>query len=381
MDMYRRFMFFAAGIIAMLAASSCEGMKQGEDVQAEQYYLEFVHESDALQEFTNDFQGTYDMPLNTNVPKKFLKVSSVDDQVWCSADIREDGGAVLITPGKAVSGDLQATFIIEVTSGGEEIQPLTFVVKRLFETIVPSISVSLNGQAFEEDYPMVEVSGNAQTLTFSVQTNAPRWKVEYDNYTDDEWVSVDKVSGRNGETVTISLSKNDSGDTRNQTFKFSPAIADSDVSVSVTVIQKAWSAIESVVVREFNASAMTPGAVMGDDYQVVMPNGNTARAPFCFCVEINGAGAVDVKFAEVGSNQLGYCDWAFSGRKAIEDEEGKAIGYYYFLYSTQNTPGEFEGNVVTGEERSVDVVIVPDGLDVELYRFRLTQEAFDSQNQ
>lgn len=366
MDMYRRFMIFAAGIIAMLAASSCEGMKQGEDVQTEQYYLEFVHESDALQEFTNDFQGTYEMPLNTNVPKKFLKVSSVDDQVWCSADISEDGGAVLITPGKAVSGDLQASFVIEVTSGDIELQPLTFVVKRLFETIVPSISVSLNGQAFEEDYPMVEVSGNAQTITFSVQTNASRWKVEYDTFSEDEWISLDKVSGRNSETVTISLSKNESGDTRNQTFTFSPALADAQVSVSVTVIQKASSAIESVVVRHFDKTTMKAGDVIADKSQITLANTNTSQTPFCFVVEVVGQGGVEVKFAEPGSNVFEYTapgEWMFGGGRNI-DQEDPSAGKYFYITTYGNS----------GAERSMDAVLT-DAAGVELFRFKFTQAA------
>ena len=100
--------------MSAMALNSCEEIDGGK-TPAEPYYLEFVHEADASLVFNADYEGVYEMILNTNVPKKHLKVTSVDNQEWCSADIRKDGGAILLTPGKAVSEDLSASFIIEVT--------------------------------------------------------------------------------------------------------------------------------------------------------------------------------------------------------------------------------------------------------------------------
>lgn len=361
--MSRKILILSALVMSAMASYSCEEIDGGK-TPAEPYYLEFVHEADASLVFNADYQGKYKISLNTNVPKKHLKVTPLDDQVWCSADIK-DGGAILLTlgTGEDVSEDLSASFIIEVTKEDEEVEPLTFEVKRLYEAIEPSITVNYDGAQLEGTIPEITVPGSAKTISFIVETTAPLWKLEYDSYSDQEWVSVDKLSGASGETVTVTLSKNESGDIRNLNFTFSPVIAGTDVAVTVVLLQRAVSSIESVVVREYNNGQV--GEIIQDKKMFHIGNAPTASTPFCFVVEVVGEGRVSIRFAEHGKNELyGYSDdiWMFGGSKD-RDDENPDLGVYYRITAMGNT----------GEPRMMDAVLT-DANDVELFRFCFTQE-------
>ena len=373
--MYRKFMFLAAGIMSAICMASCEKPGADNEAPADDYYLELADEADALLEFTPDFQGSYELKLNTNIPKKHLQVTYVDDQDWCSADLDQSGTAILIMPASAHNKDLQAEFRVETKGLKQNVAPLTFTVKRLYQYVEHSLKVTAGDRILEGDYPIVEVSGSAQTVTFTVQTNASLWKMGYDYFSDDaEWFTIDKVSGRSGEALTLSLTKNESGDARSQSFTFTPSFAGTDVAVNVTVVQNAWSSIEKVVLKHFNATTMTAGEVINEGYVVSMPCGATARSPFCFSVDVVGEGGFDVKFASPDSKELDYSDWAFFGRKPIEDAEYNTIGYYYTLTTASNAPSA--DGTVTGQERAADVVIVQSGTTIELFRFRIVQAAW-----
>ena len=375
MDMYRKFMFLAAGIMSAICMASCEKPGADNEAPADDYYLELADEADALLEFTPDFQGSYELKLNTNIPKKHLQVTYVDDQDWCSADLNQSGTSILIMPASAHNKDLQAEFRVETKGLKQNVAPLTFIVKRLYQNVEHSLKVTAGDRILEGDYPIVEVSGSAQTVTFTVQTNASLWKMGYDYFSDDaEWFTIDKVSGRSGEALTLSLTKNESGDARSQSFTFTPSFAGTDVVVNVTVVQNAWSSIEKVVLKHFNATTMTAGEVINEGYVVSMPCGATARLPFCFSVDVVGEGGFDVKFANPDSKELDYSDWAFFGRKPIEDAEYNTIGYYYTLTTASNAPSA--DGTVTGQERAADVVIVQSGTTIELFRFRIVQAAW-----
>ena len=180
-----------------------------------------------------------------------------------------------------------------------------------------------------------------------------------------QWFTVDKVSGRNGELCTFKFDKNESGVARNQNFVFKPNFAGTNVAVYLTFMQKAWSSIESVTIRNFNSSSMTAGEIIPDGYTVTIPNTNTARSPFCYTIDIVGEGGVDIMFAEPGTSELAYSDWLFSGRKTIEDSEYNVIGFYYTLSAMANS----------GEQRALDMVILAAGTEVELFRMHVVQSA------
>lgn len=358
--MNRRILIFASCLISALAAYSCENIDT-EDTPHDPYYLEFVHESDAALEFNADFEGKHEMILKTNVPKKHLKVTKLDDQKWCSVDIRKDGGALIITPGFAVSEDVTARFSVEVTVDGEGIEPLEFSVTRLHQVIVPSITLVENGLELEGENAVITkgVSGNAQMLSFTVKTSASLWKLEYDTFGDEEWVTVDKASGADGATVTITLAKNETGSTRNQNFRFSPVIAGTDVTVNLVVIQRAASSIESVVVREYDKTTMVVGNVIADKSQISLP---ADASEYCFDVEIVGTGGVEPRFTAPGGNEFAYDgEWIFGGTY-FKDSTTESQDKYYYVKAVKNT----------GAARSMDVVLT-DTNGVELFRFTVTQ--------
>lgn len=352
-------------LITSLAFVACsEKGETGKDNTA--YYLEFVNETDVLQVFTPDFMGTYEIALNTNVPKAKLKLSDDGVQTWCSADLNEDGDGILITPGQAVSADLSASFVLEAS--GMDVKPLEFEVRRLFKEVKHEVKIFMNGEELTADYPMCDVPGTQSSVAIKVQTTATRWMMEYDYYSDEQqWFSSDRRSGANGETCTFTFDKNTSGLSRSQTFVFKPGFAGTDVSVSMTFVQKAWSAIQSVLVKSFDNANMTAGDVIADGTAFTLPGGNTSKSPFCFYVEVVGEGNVDVRFAAPDSDQYyAYDDesvWMFGGAADI-DPEDSSKGKYYRITTLGNS---------TGAPRSIDAVLT-DSNGVELFRFRFTQE-------
>ena len=352
-------------LLSALTIVSC-AEKGGDGHQGETYYLEFVNETDVLQIFTPDFRGTYEIALNTNVPKAKLKLSDDGVQTWCSADLNEEGDGILITPGQAVSADLSASFVLEAM--GLDVKPLEFEVKRLFQEVNHEVKIFIEGEELTGDYPLCYVAGNQSSVSVRVQTTATRWMMDYDNYSDDQqWFAADKRSGANGEICTFTFDKNTSGLSRSQTFVFKPGFAGTDVSVSLTFVQEAWSAIESVVVKMFDKGNMSAGDVIADGTAFTLPSGNTSRTPFCFVVEVVGEGAVDVRFADPHSNQYYTYDdesmWMFGGASAI-DPEDDSKGKYYYITTMGNG---------TGAARSMDAVLT-DSNGVELFRFKFTQE-------
>ena len=345
-------------LVSASALVSCSDQNDGQNTQ-NPYYLEFVNPTDAQQVYTPDFNGKYEVGLNTNVPKSKLRLSDDGVQTWCAADLNEEGDAILITPGLAVSSDLTASFTLEGV--GVDVAPLVFEVKRLYQEVEHDIKVFMAGEELTGEYPMHEVSGSQNSVSVEVRTNASRWMMSYDSYSDDDqWFAADKSSGANGETCTFTFDKNTSGLTRSQTFVFKPGFTGTDKMVSLTFVQKAWSAIESVVVKKFDNTTMTVGQEIADGTEFTLPSGNTAKSPFCFAVEVVGEGGVEVKFAEPGSNVFHYTapgEWIFGGLDM-------ATGEYFKITTTENN----------GAERSMDAVLV-DASGVELFRFRFTQQA------
>lgn len=352
-------------LLAIVALCSCS-KQGGEDTDNVSYYLDFVNKEDTLQIFTPDFVGTYEIALNTNIPKGKLKLSDDGVQTWCSADINEAGDRILITPGQAVSSDLSASFMLEGV--GLSVEPLKFQVMRLFEEVEHEVKILVNGEELAGDYPMYELSGSQSSVSVVVRTTASRWMMSYDYYSDDQqWFSVDKSSGVNGETCIFTFDKNNTGLSRSQTFVFKPGFAGTDVSVSLTFVQKAWSSIESVVVKEFNNSTMTVGNIIPDNSSFTLSRANTSRTPFCFFVEIVGEGGLDIRFAVPGTDQYyGYDNesvWMFGGLTII-DYEDLSKGKYYRITTTENT---------TGAPRSIDAILT-DSNGIEFFRFKFTQE-------
>ena len=357
--------FIMAGMfLASLAMVSCTE-KEGENNQKEEtkYYLEFKNEADVLKEFAADFAGTYAIELNTNVPKQALKIKDVEPQTWCSADLNETGDAIIITPGAALTEQLTAKFSIEAE--GYDVEPIQFEVVRLYEKVVHTIKVFIDGVECEGEYPMYEISGAQNTVAVTVQTSAQSWNVSYDYYSDDaQWFSFDKASGRNEETCTFTFNKNESASARNQSFVFRLEGEDADVAVTLTFVQNIWSIVDDVIVRHFNKSTMTSGDIIKNNQEIELAGDNTSQSPFCFTVEIDGVGGVAIMFAEPGSNDFSYSgpgEWMFGGARDIDPENPQA-GKYFYVTTVENS---------TGASRSMDAVLLSG--KTELFRFKFTQ--------
>jgi hypothetical protein len=364
MKSLNRIFVIAGMLVASLAMVSC-GEKEDGGKEPVKYFLEFKNEADALKEFAQDFVGTYEIEINTNIPKASLKIADVEPQTWCSADLNEAGDAIVITPGASLTEQLTAKFALEAV--GLDVEPLQFEVVRLYEKIEYTVKVLIDGVECEGDYPMYEINGSQNTVAVTVQTNAQRWNVSYDYYSDDEqWFSLDKASGRNEETCTFTFGKNESASARNQSFVFRPDGEDTDTAVTLTFVQSIWSIVDDVTVRHFNNSTMTAGEVIKNNQVIELASGNTARSPFCFVVEVDGVGGVAVMFAEPGSNEFSYTapgEWMFGGAKDIDPENPQA-GKYFYITTLGNG---------TGASRSMDAVLTAG--NVELFRFKFTQVA------
>lgn len=373
--MMNKFLYMSAALVlAVMSMTACdpeEGQGDGLQTCPEEIYLTFASEADSLTVLEASFAGTVELALQTNLPKAAISIRKVDEQVWCDASLNAAGDTVVITPGRAAEEELSAVFELTGSLQGKAADPVRFRVVRRELSSMYTLSISCNSQPMEGEYPQISVDAAGEDVEVNVRTNAERWYLTYTFYAEEgtpEWFSVSKSSGMDEESCILRFSGNDSGVMRNQMFVFSTDPAGLKNAVTLVVTQDVpASDASAVVIRTFDKSTLTAGEILPDGYEVRMPNTNTARSPFCFHAQTPDGSGIEVKFAEVGSDEVitGYPEWLwlFFGSKEEENEAGTVV--YYTLSTMPNT----------GETRSLDAIVFPRGGGEELFRFRVVQDA------
>ena len=357
----RTILMAAAAMLAMAAVSCTKDEDKGDGGETTVYTLELADQLDKKIILNDNEARTISVKLNTNLEADQISVEPKEDQEWCTATLSDDGKSITVTPGgNAEDKDQSATFVVSATVEGVSSFEFT-VIRRALGTEYVIESIEGDGLTQEEDsYIGTIISYTAEALspkalTITVYTNASTWYFADSNmvYDDDtEWYTVDRRSGRNGETITITFKENTGTSTRRAMFYFDvkPFKGDYPYSeVSVTVNQNATPAKSvTAVYDESRENEFTDGETVNigkDSYRT------------SFYVETDGG--IASKLVMTGTNEAdpsfdGENDWVFSG-------------------SSNN---EITLNVLannTGKERSIDLLITPAGSDTELFRLKLVQ--------
>ena len=124
-----------------VACNPEQGPDTGSD-DAQEIYLNLSSSADTLVVLEADFAGTRELALETNLPKKAIKVEKADGQVWCDASLNADGDAIIITPGRATTEEQCAEFVVSGSYQGQSTEPVTFKVVRKAEIVIYTLSIS-----------------------------------------------------------------------------------------------------------------------------------------------------------------------------------------------------------------------------------------------
>ena len=352
-----------AAMLAM-ASVSCtkdENTGNGEDTT---YTLSLADPLDKEIILTDNEVSTISVNINTNLRADQISVEPKEDQKWCTATLSDDGKTITVILGESAGEkDQTATFIVSATVDG--VEPFEFSVTRKVTKYVIE-SIEGEGLDFKEDQYMPGgylISYNASasspaSLTITVNTNAPTWyfadsnmAMDPDTYEPIEWYTVDRRSGRDGETITITFKENTSASNRTSMFYFDVVPFEGDYpssDVSVTVTQDA---APSTYVRLYDAD----GAEIESRSKVQIGKDGESLD---YTIETDfGISSI---FANPGTSDPafdGENDWV-TGGQAIWDPTSFSIN------AQENS---------TGKERAVDLVITPAGSDTELFRLSIVQ--------
>ena len=352
-------MIAAAAMLMSMAA--CEGTGpesngtdngEGEGGEASSYSIALSDPMDAEIILNSDDTETFKIGLKTNLSEDQLTVSETTGADWCSATITDNADSIRIIPGANPSEeDITAEFKVEGV--GVEVTPLTFKVTRRGTNTEPVVEISADGITVDEYGGRVyKIPAAQNTLTVTVTTNMARWYLTEMNMVTDEttwepiqWYTVDKTSGRSGETATIVFSENTGTTDRmvNLTFDYEP---DSYMGQSIMVTQSAAPATYAKVTLDYGSSYLEETS-----YEVNFGKDDTGMMRF----DLDKDGSVDIKFVKPGTVEVDETatDWITISSM-----------YGYSIVPTANT---------TGADRAVDMIITPTGSDEVLVRFIITQ--------
>ena len=192
--------------------------------------------------------------------------------------------------------------------------------------------------------------GEAENLTLTVNTDAPAWYSSVLSWGEDEWCFVTPSSGPSGTEVTISLSPNTSGMMRNATISFTYA-QDGYDGVTVTIMQNATSGGASdITISDSDGPIDT-------NYQI---NAGAEYSNLSFTIECDGG--INTACVKPGTTEKdptfdGINDWIYAGRDFYDETK-------FSITIMENE---------TGQERSVDLIIISTDDNTELFRFKITQ--------
>lgn len=352
------------GLVAAIAAASslasCVSKNNPED-ESGAATIEFANPADSKIFINEGHTETVRIDLNlNNLTKQDLVIEAKSNpDKWCAADFADKEDAIVVTPGaNETEEDLVAVFEVKATKEG--VNPLTFTVTSVGSATEKYIRVTAEPELTEGEYGTITFNPSpaGATLVLKVETNLEKWyfgdlnMVTDDNSNPIEWYTVDKTSGRNGESLTITFSANSTTDDRMTSICLDETEGSSYSSYfSVMVTQGAKPATSvSLSVYDEKVSGNTYKVQFGKD-----DNGSNCSLDF----EIEKDGSVDFRFCKSGSTEK---DPAIEG--ADNPWVMLSAKFGYSLTPTANK---------TGKDRTTDLVIFSAGSSTELFRFTITQ--------
>lgn len=345
-----------AAIFALAISSTVSCDPEEKKVDEKTYMIELANPLD--KDIMIDPEQTEDITVGlklTNLTKEQLTIDQ-GNQEWCYASFSTDKDEIILVHGEnSDAQDLVAEFTVSADVTGAE--PLKFKVTKRGSEVEIFVEIS------SPDITTDEYGGNtftipsaAKTLTITVSTNAATWylsemnMVTDDNYQPIEWYTVDKNSGRNGETCTITFSENKSSDDRKAQFIFAEE-------------ENAYMGA-SVMVTQYGPAATYAKAIIDYDEE----NPVSGSYDLAFAAEDSGyMGSFDFELEKDGSIEFKWMKTGTMEEDATAtDWISISAAYGYSIVPTANT---------TGAARSIDLVILPAGGTTELFRFKITQAA------
>ncbi|WP_418496058.1 BACON domain-containing protein [Coprobacter sp.] len=344
--------FLAIALLAVtfsFTLNSCsddDDDKKGEEVN---YTLSLASEDDALLELPTDQLVDTVVHITTNAPAELIKVEAVENNgSWCTAKVLNNTTISVKAGIHTESNDRTATFKITVPGA----EPVEFTITQLGTDTQNTITLS--GVPMVNDiYSYTAPYKDGAPFSFIIKTNAARWNIEIEDYNDWDdsyipWYSINKTSGRSGETVEIQFTQaNETSMMRNIMLNISAGTAE---PVSISIMQ--------------NPKPATEITVWDADWETTIAN-NTLLS---FNASDISTSRVEYGIEANGSIDVAICT---AGTSNPITEEESWLNASYGIY----------GNVVispksantTGTDRKLDVVLK--GGDVELFRIPVVQKA------
>ena len=190
-------------------------------------------------------------------------------------------------------------------------------------------------------------------FSFVIKTNAGRWNMTVEDWNDPEdgtytpWYSINKTSGRSGETVEIRFTQaNETGMMKNIMLNISAGTAE---PVSIFIMQDPMPATKITVWDTDEAITIANNTLLSFSAS----DANTTKVEY----GIDANGGINVVVCTAGTSNV------------ITDEESW-LNAYYGMGSLVMSPRSAN---TTGADRKLDVVLK--GGDVELFRIPVVQKA------
>ena len=344
--------FLAIALLAVtfsFTLNSCsddDDDKKGEEVN---YTLSLASEDDALLELPTDQLVDTVVHITTNAPAELIKVEAVENNgSWCTAKVLNNTTISVKAGIHTESDDRTATFKITVPGA----EPVEFTITQLGTDTQNTITLS--GVPMVNDiYSYTTPYKDGAPFSFIIKTNAARWNIEIEDYNnwDDSyipWYSINKTSGRSGETVEIQFTQaNEAGMMRNIMLNISAGTAE---PVSISIMQNPKPATEITVWDANWETTIANNTLLSFNASDI----STSRVEY----GIDANGSIDVAICTAGTSN------------PITEEESWLNASYGIYGNVVISPKSAN---TTGADRKLDVVLK--GGDVELFRIPVVQKA------
>jgi hypothetical protein len=344
--------FLAIALLAVtfsFTLNSCsddDDDKKGEEVN---YTLSLASEDDALLELPTDQLVDTVVHITTNAPAELIKVEAVENNgSWCTAKVLNNTTISVKAGIHTESNDRTATFKITVPGA----EPVEFTITQLGTDTQNTITLS--GVPMVNDiYSYTAPYKDGAPFSFIIKTNAARWNIEIEDYNDWDdsyipWYSINKTSGRSGETVEIQFTQaNETGMMRNIMLNISAGTAE---PVSISIMQNPKPATEITVWDADLETTIANNTLLSFNASDI----STSRVEYG--IEANGS--IDVAICTAGTSN------------PITEEESWLNASYGIYGNVVISPKSAN---TTGADRKLDVVLK--GGDKELFRIPVVQKA------
>ena len=345
--------FLAIALLAVtfsFTLNSCSDDDDGKKGEEVNYTLSLASEDDALLELPTDQLVDTVVHITTNAPAELIKVEAVENNgSWCTAKVLNNTTISVKAGIHTESDDRTATFKITVPGA----EPVEFTITQLGTDTQNTITLS--GVPMENNmYTYTTPYKDGAPFSFVIKTNAGRWNMTVEDWNDPEdgtytpWYSINKTSGRSGETVEIRFTQaNETGMMKNIMLNISAGTAE---PVSISIMQDPMPATEITVWDADWTTTIANNTLLSFNANDISSN----RVEY----GIDANGSIDVAICTAGTSN------------PITEEESWLNASYGIYGNVVISPKSAN---TTGADRKLDVVLK--GGDVELFRIPVVQKA------